>query len=202
MKIRQTFKNSAIILGLGLFFVFSSNLINIKLSNFTNNMPLDINTKSEIQSLNQVQITGNRVGSKAPDFTVATTEAEAVSLSDFAKQKKPVVVYFMATWCPWCRKDYEALSKVYGEYEDKVAVLSISLDLSEDIFKLKEYKKKYPELQKMILAQGQEKILIDYSVTKTTTKYALDSNGTIIYYTIGAFSEEQLRALLDALKKS
>ena len=105
----------------------------------------------------------------------------------------------MATWCPWCAKDYAALSKVYKKYEDNMTFISISLDLSEDFLELKEYKKKYPELQKTIFAQGQEKIFIDYGITKTTTKYAIGSNGTIIYRTIGAFDEEQWEVLLDKL---
>lgn len=199
MRFGKNLKISAVIFGLGVFFVLSFSYINKSISG---SVPLEIKTKSETVPLNQVQVIGNRLGNKAPDFTVITTEAKAVRLGDFAGQKKPVVVYFMATWCEWCKKDYEVLSKVYKDYEDKVAILSISLDLSEDIFKLKDYKKKYPALEKMILAQGQEKILIDYSVTKTTTKYALDSNGTIMYYTIGTFSEEQWRTLLDALEKS
>ena len=58
-----------------------------------------------------IQVIGNRLGNKAPDFTVITTEAKAVRLGDFAGQKKPVVVYFMATWCEWCKKDYEVFQK-------------------------------------------------------------------------------------------
>src|SRR3989338_5210648 len=151
------------------------------------------------QNLNQVQVIGTRVGQAPSDFVVITTERKSVRLYDIIERKKPVIVYFMATWCPWCAKDYAALSKVYTKYEDNLTFISISLDLSEDFLKLKEYKKKYPELQKTIFAQGQEKILIDYGITKTTTKYAIGSNGTIIYRTIGAFDEEQWKVLLDKL---
>jgi len=166
---------------------------------FSSKDKLEEKSTTVYQNLNQVQVIGTRVGQAPSDFVVITTEGKPVRLYDIIERKKPVIVYFMATWCPWCAKDYAALSKVYKKYEDNITFISISLDLSEDFLELKEYKKKYPELQKTIFAQGQEKILIDYGITKTTTKYAIGRNGTIIYRTIGAFDEEQWEALLDKL---
>ncbi len=166
---------------------------------FSSKDKLEEKSTTVYQNLNQVQVIGTRVGQAPSDFVMITTEGKPVRLYDIIERKKPVIVYFMATWCPWCAKDYAALSKVYKKYEDNITFISISLDLSEDFLELKEYKKKYPELRKTIFAQGQEKILIDYSITKTTTKYAIGSNGTIIYHTIGAFDEEQWKVLLDKL---
>lgn len=177
-------------------------IIALFLYSCSNSTELELKSKTENQDLNQVMVIGTRVGEIPPDFKVVTTEGKAVRLKDFLDDRKPVIVYFMATWCPWCTKDYKALSKVYKNYENNVSIISISLDLSEDLIKLQEYKKRYPELQSMMVAPGQEKILIDYSVTKTTTKYAIGRNGTIIYRTIGAFDEEQWIELLDMLSKS
>ena len=166
---------------------------------FSSKDKLEEKSTTVYQNLNQVQVIGTRVGQAPSDFVVITTEGKPVRLYDIIERKKPVIVYFMATWCPWCAKDYAALSKVYKKYEDNITFISISLGLSEDFLELKEYKKKYPELQKTIFAQGQEKILIDYGITKTTTKYVIGSNGTIIYRTIGAFDEEQWEVLLGKL---
>ena len=165
---------------------------------------VELKTKSENQELNYLALVTStlQTDDKPPDFTVVTTEGKVVRLSDFMEQKKPVIVYFFATWCPWCAKDYAALSKVYKNYEDKVSILSISLDLSEDLNILREYKKKYPELQKTMFALGQTEILVNYRITKTTTKYAIDRNGKIMYIGAGAFDEEQWKTLLDALVKS
>lgn len=164
---------------------------------------VELKTKIDTQELNQVfQVKSElQIGDAPYDFVVVTTEGKAVRLKDFTEQKKPVIVYFMATWCPWCAKDYAALSKVYQNYENDVAFLSISLDLSEDLNILREYKKKYPELQNTMFASGQTEILVNYRVTKTTTKYAIDRNGKILYIGVGAFDEEQWRQLLDALVK-
>ena len=162
---------------------------------------LELKAKTETQELNQVSAIGTAIGSIPPDFVVVSTEGKAVRLSKFIENKTPVIVYFMATWCPWCAKDYVALSKVYKEYENQVSVLSISLDLGEDLNTLREYKKKYPELQKTIFAPGQTEILVNYRITKTTTKYAIDKDGKIIYAGYGAFDEEQWKTLFDKLSK-
>ena len=167
----------------------------------TNNLESKSTTVN--QELNQVFTVKSelKIGDEPYNFTVVTTEGKAVRLSDLIGQKKPVIVYFFATWCPWCAKDYAALSKVYKNYENKVSILSISLDLDEDLNVLREYKKKYPELQKMMLTAGQTEILVNYRVTRTTTKYAIDRNGKIIYIGAGAFDEEQWKILLDKLSK-
>ena len=160
-------------------------------------------TKSEPQQLNQVfQVKSPlQIGDSPYDFTVVTTDGKAARISDFIESKRPVIIYFFATWCPWCAKDYAALSKVYQDYEDRVSIISISLDLNEDLNILREYKKKYPALQKTMFAPGQTEILVNYRVTRTTTKYAIDRSGKIKYMEVGAFDEEQWKTLLDALIK-
>jgi len=168
---------------------------------FSSEGKLEEKSTTVYQNMNQVQVIGTRLGQAPSDFVAITTEGSPVRLYDLIEQKKPIIVYFMATWCPWCAKDYAALSKVYKDYENNITFISISLDLSEDFLELREYKKKYPELQKTIFAQGQEKILIDYGITKTTTKYAIGRNRTVVYRTIGAFDEEQWKVLLDKLVK-
>ena len=164
---------------------------------------LELKSTTVNQELNHVFTVQSelKIGDAPYDFTVVTTDAKVVRLSDFTKNEKPVIVYFFATWCPWCAKDYAALSKVYKNYEDKVSVISISLDLGEDLNILREYKKRYPELQNTMFAAGQTEILVNYRITKTTTKYAIDKNGKIIYIGAGAFDEEQWKTLLDELSK-
>lgn len=158
---------------------------------------LELKSKSENQELNQVQVIGTRIGEIPPDFTVVSTEGKVIRLNDLMKEKKPIIIYFMATWCPYCAEDYATLSGFYKNYEDNLTFISISLDLSEDLLELKEYKNKYPELRSMIFAPGQNQILIDYGITKTTSKYVIDKNGTIVFRSIGVADEKQWRELFD-----
>ena len=163
---------------------------------------LETKTKSVTQELNQVSELGAKAGNIPYDFAVLTTDGKTIILGDFLRNKKPVIVYFFATWCPWCAKDFEALSKVYKDYEDNVSIVAISLDLNEDLEIISKYKKKYPALEKTMFAPGQMEILANYRVRKTTTKYAIGRDGKIMYAGLGAFNEGQWKTLLDALVKS
>ena len=153
------------------------------------------------QPLNQVSELGTKKGNIPPDFAVITTEGKAVVLGNFLKDEKPVIIYFFATWCPYCHQDLTALSKVYKDYENNVSIIAISLDLNEGKDLLIEYKQKYPELQNVIFAPGTSDILNKYQVIRTTTKFAIGKDGKILYAGFGAFDEEQWKILLDALSK-
>ena len=154
---------------------------------------------SEVQPLSRAAMAGTWIGKVPPDFTVVTTEGKTVRLSDFARQKRPVIVYFMTTWCPYCSQDYKALSKVYPIYEGNVSFISISMDSSEDLISLMEYKKKYPELKNTMFAARQNSILSDYSATQTTKKFAIGKDGTVKYVALGVFDEGQWKKLLSEI---
>ncbi|MEK6983339.1 MAG: TlpA disulfide reductase family protein [Nanoarchaeota archaeon] len=155
----------------------------------------------EKQPLNQVIETGTKKGEAPPDFVARTTEGKAIVLGNLLRSNKPVIIYFFATWCPYCHQDLTALSKVYKEYSDKVSIIAMSLDLSEDSEKIGKYKATYPELQSVMFAPGTRDILIKYNAIRTTTKFAIGKNGTVIYSGFGAFDDEQWKTLLDRLVK-
>ena len=63
------------------------------------------------------------------------------------------------------------------------------------------YKTNYPQLQSAFFAPGTNDILTKYQVIRTTAKFAVNRNGTIIYSGFGAFDEDQWKILLEALSK-
>jgi peroxiredoxin len=56
-------------------------------------------------------------GQLAPDFTLPGNDGKTYTLSDF-RGKKPVLLEFMAPWCPHCQKDSTILNQVYNMYKD------------------------------------------------------------------------------------
>ncbi len=95
-----------------------------------------------------------------------------------------------------CAQDYATLKQVFPEYEGKINFLSVSLDLTENNEILRNYKNsKYVPGE---LAPVTQKILLDYGVRSTTTKYLI-KDGEIIFKNAGAMSADQWRKLLDAL---
>ena len=144
---------------------------------------------------------GLNIGNLAPDFSITTIEGEEIQLHSSFKNK-PVLVYFMATWCPYCKRDFNALSRVYPDYGNDVEILSISLDLNEEDSILESYKNQFTCIEKVKFAKGNMDVMTKYKVRSTTTKYALAKDGTIIYSGSGAINQDQWKTLLDALKKA
>jgi peroxiredoxin len=68
-----------------------------------------------------------KVGSLAPDFTLATLSGEQVQLSQYRGQ--PVVLSFGATWCPDCKRGLSLLKRLHEQYAE-LQVLAV--DSNED----------------------------------------------------------------------
>src|ERR671931_2914067 len=67
----------------------------------------------------------------APDFNLKTLDGKQVSLGSF--KGKPVILWFMATWCPSCVGQADAIKHVSSEYGNKVNVLVIDLWAAQNI---------------------------------------------------------------------
>ncbi|WP_414664807.1 peroxiredoxin family protein [Horticoccus sp. 23ND18S-11] len=76
------------------------------------------------------EMPGLKEGDRAPDFTLATGGGEKVALATLLKQG-PVALVFVrsADWCPFCRKQLQALQASLREIEATgVRVVALSYD--------------------------------------------------------------------------
>lgn len=75
-------------------------------------------------------------GAVAPDFTLNTPEGKPVTMSEYVKGKKLVLIDFWASWCGPCRKEGENVKAIYADYHDKgFDVLGVSLDNNLEAWK-------------------------------------------------------------------
>lgn len=58
-----------------------------------------------------------RIGDPAPDFSVESTSGKAVKLGDF--RGKPLVISFMAEWCPCSNKSAPIFKEAYNAYHPR-----------------------------------------------------------------------------------
>ena len=143
---------------------------------------------------------GNTKGFTAPDFTIKTIDGKTVSLQQLTSEK-PTLLYFWATWCPFCKRDLAAAKNVYPEYKDKVNFLAIDLDPKESVAAIAAYKKNGGH-DFIDFAPADVKVLQDYGITHTTTKVAVDTNRLIIWRGSGEVDEKTWRIILDGLANS
>lgn len=61
----------------------------------------------------------------APDWTLMSSTGETVRLSDEVQQQT-TVLFFWATWCPYCKALMPHLQSMRLEYGDKVKILAIN----------------------------------------------------------------------------
>ncbi|MBI2550678.1 TlpA family protein disulfide reductase, partial [Candidatus Woesearchaeota archaeon] len=133
-------------------------------------------------------------------FTIKTIDGQTVSLQQLTSEK-PTLLYFWATWCPYCKRDLAAASKIYPEYKGKVNFLAIDLDPKESVAAISAYKRNGGH-DFIDFAPADVKVLRDYSVTSTTTKVAINKNRLIIWRGSGEVDEKTWRILLDGLANS
>lgn len=114
---------------------------------------------------------------KAPDFEVTTINGETISLESSLNQGKPVVIYFTASWCPICAQNWPVLSEVYPEFEDRLTLVAISIDPTDDVETMRalaeEKNFQFPS------THGIPEIMLDYDVDSQATTVGINRDGNI-----------------------
>ena len=65
-----------------------------------------------------------------PDVNIRTLEGEKIAISDHVNNGKITVVSFWATWCSPCKKELDAISDIYEEWQEEydMELVAISVD--------------------------------------------------------------------------
>ena len=66
------------------------------------------------------------VGDRMVDFTVTDSRGNTLTLSQLLQQKEMVVLNFWYINCPFCIKEFPAMSEVYGAYKDRVEIVALN----------------------------------------------------------------------------
>jgi peroxiredoxin len=171
----------------------------------------EISSKEESKSVNKEQVnetsnTENRtnqpqrppVSIPAPEFTLATTDGDLVSLSDL--KGKVVLLNFWGTWCGPCRIELPDFIKLYDKYhKDGLEIVGITIRRGESIEDVARFQDQWG-LNYLLLndINGNEvsKVTMDYSraigqmISGIPTTLIIDREGFIVNGFIGPRREQ------------
>lgn len=135
---------------------------------------------------------------KAPNFEVTTIAGETISLEQSLNNNKPVVIYFTASWCPVCAQNWPALSELYPEYEDRLTLVAIGIDPTDDKETMQALSEK--EGFTFPVTRGLPEIMLDYGVESQATTVGVNRDGEIAFQKNKmVISADEYRELFDQL---
>ncbi|HNF95010.1 MAG TPA: TlpA disulfide reductase family protein [Anaerolineales bacterium] len=139
---------------------------------------------SKVEALPTRQASGIEAanGYYAPNFTLVDVNTnERVSLDNY--RGKAVLVFFWATWCPYCNVEISAVQMVHEAYsDDGLVVLAVNVGEGADAARQYGAAK---NLTFSILNDAGRDVAADYAVTGYPTHYFIDASGVISSIDIG-----------------
>jgi peroxiredoxin len=130
--------------------------------------------------------TGWKVGEKATDFLLTTTENRDVRLSDYLGKK--VMLNFWAPWCGPCRYEVPIFKSIKDSLaKQEVVILAIS---TQDTFENTVAFAKYNNLDFIIPVDTRGTVANYYNVRGIPTTFFIDGKGIITSIKIGPFINE------------
>jgi thiol-disulfide isomerase/thioredoxin len=116
----------------------------------------------------------------AADFELPDLNGSAIRLSKF-KGERPVLIYFWATWCPYCisiKPDIAKLREKTGPGE--MEILGINVGGSDSLERLKRYQEGHP-VSWPILYDGDGKVSKAYAVKGIPLFVLVNKEGDVVY---------------------
>jgi len=128
----------------------------------------------------------------APDFSLPDINNNIVTLSSY-KDKKPVLLFFWTTWCPYCRRELRALNYRSPELiKDGLEILSINVGESPN--KVKSFIKSYYLAYRVILDEDTN-VAYSYRLIGVPTYVLIDKRGHVVFKG-NSFPEETYKDLV------
>jgi thiol-disulfide isomerase/thioredoxin len=134
----------------------------------------------------------------APDFSLRNLQGNYFNLSGF--RGKVVLLDFMATWCGPCRQEISQLRIVWEQasYEDKIAVVSIDIDLTENEDVLRAFVQGY-SYATWVWAMDSAHLGVVYHVEAIPKTLVIDMAGYVRFTHVGVTYASTLTEEIDRL---
>ena len=129
----------------------------------------------------------------APDFSWDSS-GRTVHLKDLHGHL--VVVNFFATWCGPCRAETPEFVKIADEYSSK-GVYFVGVDSGdESVDQVTNFAVKYG-IDYQLVVDTKALIQSAYGVSAIPTTFIINTNGAVIFHTVGSMAGDDLTGVLD-----
>jgi thiol-disulfide isomerase/thioredoxin len=130
----------------------------------------------------------------APDFTWASS-GRTVHLKDLHGHL--VVVNFFASWCGPCREETPEFVKIADEYSSR-GVYFVGVDSGEEsVEQVTKFAVRYG-IDYQLVVDTKDLIQSAYAVSALPTTFIINTNGAVIFHTVGSMAGDDLTGALDA----
>jgi thiol-disulfide isomerase/thioredoxin len=121
-----------------------------------------------------------------------------------AKDTRPLLINFWATWCDGCREEFPDLVKIDNDYRDKgLNFVSVTLDdISEIKTTVPEFLEKMKAKMSVVLLNVKDPEPAIHAVDAAwdgamPATYLYDKDGKVVFKYFGAIKPAELRAAID-----
>jgi thiol-disulfide isomerase/thioredoxin len=116
----------------------------------------------------------------ATDFELRDLSGTTIKLSQF-KGDRPVLLYFWATWCPYCLAAKPKIAQIREEIpRGEMEILGINVGGGDTLERVKKYQEGHP-MAWPILFDGDSKVSSSYRVQGIPMYFLVNKEGNVIY---------------------
>jgi peroxiredoxin len=132
---------------------------------------------------------GLTVGKYPPDFTLVNTISGAeVSLSDYTG--RPIIIFFWATWCPYCNDEISTLQEIYEAYDEQ-GLMVLAVESGASYAEVAAYESKQGITFPLLTDEDYE-ISTRYEVGPIPHHVFINLSGKITYLWTGELNYDEL----------
>lgn len=117
-----------------------------------------------------------------PSIDVKTLEGKSVNIQDYTNTGKITVLSFWATWCSPCKKELNAISDVYEQWQEDydMQLVAVTIDNSRAVRKVKPMVDGF-SWEYVILSDQNEDLKKAMNFQTVPQTFLLDQEGNIVY---------------------
>ena len=133
--------------------------------------------KTEVQQVEDVQ------ADLAPDFELPDLQGNPLKLSSL--RGKYVVLDFWGSWCIWCIRGIPRMKEAYSKYKDKMEILGVDCQDTEEKWKAAVEEHQLPWLQVRCPEDYLQTLGQQYRIQGFPTKVIIDPQGRLVKVVVG-----------------